>query len=65
MLKIDKLSLYPRNGVSSYMHAQSEEDEERVMQELILKLGIEKVRQCLQAREEYVKDAEEWEQNFD
>jgi hypothetical protein len=65
MSKIDKSSLYPRNGISSFMQTQNEEAEERVMQELILKLGTDKVRQCLQAREEYIAEAEEWEQNFD
>jgi hypothetical protein len=65
MSKIDKSSLYPRNGVSSYMQIQNEEDEEQAMQELIVKLGTDKVRQCLQAREEYNAEAEEWEQNFE
>jgi len=63
--KIDKSSLYPKSGVTSYMHTQYEELEERMMQELIQKLGTDKVRQCLQAREEYIAEAEEWEQNFD
>ena len=47
------------------MHTQTEGNEECVMQDLILKLGTEKVRQCLQAREEYIAEVEEWEQNFD
>ena len=64
MSKIDKLSLYPKSGVTFYMHTQYEELEERMMQELIQKLGTDKVRQCLQAREEYIAEAEEWEQNF-
>jgi hypothetical protein len=63
--KIDKSNLYPKSGVTSYMHTQYEELEERMMQELIQKLGTDKVRQCLQAREEYIAEAEEWEQNFD
>ena len=64
MAKVDK-NLYQRNNASSFMHTQTEGNEERVMQDLILKLGTEKVRQCLQAREEYIAEAEEWEQNFD
>jgi hypothetical protein len=60
----DKTSLYPRT--KHYMQSQSnEQDEEGVMQELIHKLGTDRVRQCLQAREEYIAEAAEWEQNFD
>ena len=64
MAKIDK-NLYQWNNASSFMHTQTEGNEECVMQDLILKLGTEKVQQCLQAREEYIAEAEEWEQNFD
>ena len=66
MAKIqDKSSLYQRAPNAHYVQNQVEEDPEGAMQELILKLGTDKVRQCLQAREEYNAEAEEWEQNFD
>jgi hypothetical protein len=61
----DKASLYQRAPAANYAQAQVEADPERTMQDLIVRLGPEKVRQCLQAREEFVAEAEDWEQNFD
>jgi len=62
----DKASISQRNKpVSAYMQSQNEEHDQEIMQELIHKPGTDKVRQCLQAREEYIADAQEWEQNFD
>lgn len=61
----DKSSLYPREQATSYVQSRVEEDSERVMEDLIRTLGTERVRQCLQAREEYIAEAEEWEQNFE
>ena len=58
------LSMKPKQ-VSNYMHLQNPDRDEEVMQDLIHKLGTDRVRQCLQAREEYIAEAEEWEQNFD
>jgi len=66
MAKIqDKSSLYQRAPNAHYVQSQIEEDHESAMQELILKLGTDKARQCLQAREEFNAEAAEWEQNFD
>jgi len=61
----DKANLYQRASTSCYAQTHIEEDSEGLIQELILKLGTDKVRQCLQAREEYDAEAEEWEQNFE
>ena len=61
----DKSNLYPREQATSYMQSWVEEDSERVMEDLIRTLGTERVRQCLQAREEYIAEAEEWKQNFE
>jgi hypothetical protein len=65
MSQINKNCLYQRNNATSYLHMQNEETDERIMQDLLHRLGTEKVRQCLQVREEYIAEAEEWEQNFD
>ena len=62
----DKTSLSTKTKqVSNYMQSQNNDRDDEVMQELIHKLGTDRVRQCLQAREEYIAEAEEWEQNFD
>ena len=42
MAKIDK-NLYQRNNASSFIYTQTEGNEEHVMQDLIFKLGTEKV----------------------
>jgi hypothetical protein len=61
----DKALLSPRSKqMSTYIQSQNHDRDEEVMQELIHKLGTDRVRQCLQAREEYIAEAEEWEQNF-
>jgi hypothetical protein len=61
----DKTALYPRAQGSMYMQTAQDKDEEQILQELMQTLGTDRVRQCLQAREEYIAEAEEWEQNFD
>jgi len=62
----DKAAVSQRNKpVAGYMQSQNEDHDQEIMEDLIHKLGTEKVRQCLQAREEYIAEAEEWEQNFD
>jgi len=65
MAKIqDKANLYQRVQVSCFAQCHAEENDERLVQELICSLGTEKVRQYLQTREEYNAEAEDWEQNF-
>jgi len=49
---------------ATYVQTQYANQEDELLQELIYKLGTEKTRQYLQAREEFNAEAEEWEQNF-
>jgi hypothetical protein len=57
-------SSYQRAPNATYVQAQYGPDDDRLLQELIYKLGTEKARQYVQAREEYDADYAEWEQNF-
>ena len=61
----DKTSLYPRKTQSSFMQSQTSVDDDQALRDLIHKLGTDKTMQYVQAREEYIAEAEEWEKNFD
>ena len=61
----ERPGLYPVGSHAFYMQTQAEETSQLLVDDLIQRLGPEKVRQCLQAREEYIAEAEDWEQNFD
>jgi len=63
----DKASLY-QGGASSYAQvAERSEDLEaaQAMHEVFRVVGIDRVREYLQGQSETLKEAEEWEQNFD
>jgi hypothetical protein len=60
----DKAPSSQRVSGATYVQTQYANQEDELLQELIYKLGTEKTRQYLQAREEFNAEAEEWEQNF-
>ena len=55
---------YQRMQSTTYIQSQIEQDEDELLQDLIGRLGTDKVRQYVQAHEEFDAAAEEWEQNF-
>jgi len=60
----DQASLYQRAPMANYVQSRVEEDSDRVVQEFIQRIGVDRARQCLQKQEQYLEDAAEWEQNF-
>jgi hypothetical protein len=57
----DTTGLYQRSANYTQFRV---EDSDKAVHELIQRVGIERARQCLQVQEEYIAEAEEWEQNF-
>jgi len=60
----DQASLYQRSQMANYTQSLLEEDSDKGMYEFIQRIGIDRARQCLQVQEEYLAEAEDWEQNF-
>ena len=60
----EKPGAYQRMQSATYIQSQADTDEDALLQDLIYRLGTDKVRQYVQAREEFTTAAEEWEQNF-